>query len=55
MLALAPSLADLPFRGNGNYLHWTDLYPALTELAHKTVKAGDGIAHWNTTRLLIAA
>src|ERR1051326_6571394 len=35
MLALAPSLADLPFRGNRNYLHSTDLFPALTEFAQK--------------------
>lgn len=35
MLALAPSLADLPFRGNRDYLHSTDLYPALTKFAQE--------------------
>ncbi|HEY6185745.1 MAG TPA: hypothetical protein VIW67_26120 [Terriglobales bacterium] len=35
MLALAPSLAELPFRGSRSYLHSTDLYPALTEFAKK--------------------
>ncbi len=35
MLALAPSLVDLPFRGDRNYLHSTDLYPALTEFAQR--------------------
>ena len=35
MLALAPSLAGLHFRGNRDYLHSTDLYPALTEYAQK--------------------
>jgi len=35
MLSLAPSLANLPFRGSRNYLHSTDLYPALTEFAKK--------------------
>jgi hypothetical protein len=35
MPALAPSLAGLHFRGNRDYLHSTDLYPALTEYAQK--------------------
>jgi len=35
MLVLAPSLADLPFRGDRNYLHSTDLYPALTVFAQR--------------------
>ncbi len=35
MLALDPSLARLPFRGDRNYLHSTDLYPALTEFSQK--------------------
>jgi hypothetical protein len=33
MLTLAPTLAELPFRGNRNYLHSTDLYPALNVFA----------------------
>ncbi|HSS96680.1 MAG TPA: hypothetical protein VLK33_06615 [Terriglobales bacterium] len=39
MLVFTPSLADLPFRGNRNYLHSTDLYPALTEFAHQQFSA----------------
>lgn len=35
MLTLAPTLAELPFRGNRNYIHSTDLYPALAQYAHK--------------------
>jgi len=33
MLTLAPTLANLPFRGHRNYLHSTDLYPALNVFA----------------------
>lgn len=35
MLTLAPTLAELPFRGNRNYLHSTDLYPALAEFVRR--------------------
>jgi hypothetical protein len=39
MLSLASTVTDLPFRGNRNYLHSTDLFPALTDFAEKTFDA----------------
>jgi hypothetical protein len=39
MFALAPSLVNLPFRGDRLYLHSTDLYPALAEFAHQQFSA----------------
>src|SRR5919205_593444 len=35
MLTIVPTLAELPFRGDRNYLHSTDLFPALSEYAQR--------------------